>query len=86
MITRANHEVPFRLASLKETDAPNGCAGTWYRYVIMQGTNEITGLRSGPEVEVTDLVRDMVERLNERRIGKTKPRGKPVQATAAAKP
>ena len=81
MSARANHEAPFRLASLIETGAPEGGEGTWYRYVIMQGTNEITGVRNGPEAEVAHLVREMVERLNERRAGKTKTRVKPPQET-----
>ena len=79
MIPRANHEVPFRLASLIETGGPEGSQGTWYRYVIMQGTNEITGLRNGAEAEVAHLVREMVERMNERRVGKTRTRVKPPQ-------
>jgi hypothetical protein len=82
MITQANHEVPFRLESLVKTGTPEGSDGTWYRYVIMQGTNEITGVRSGPEAEVNHMVREMVERLNERRAGKTRPRVKPLQAAA----
>ncbi|MET0535885.1 MAG: hypothetical protein ABW171_16835 [Steroidobacter sp.] len=65
-------EVPFQLASLTPADAPTGAEGTWFRYVIMQGTNEITGLRAGSRPEVQRLVDEMVERLNERRLGKIK--------------
>ena len=79
MITQANHEVPFRLASVIQTCAPDGSAGTWYRYVIAQGTNEITGIRNGAQAEVEHLVNEMVERLNERRAGKTKTRIKSVR-------
>ena len=65
-------EVPFRLESLTPADAPAGSEGTWFRYVIAQGTNEITGLRSGSRNEVQQLVDEMIERMNERRIGKAK--------------
>lgn len=74
--TEANHETPFRLESLARTSTPAGSEGTWYRYVISQGTNQITGVRSGEQSEVTHLVGEMVERLNERRAGKTRPRAK----------
>lgn len=65
-------EVPFRLASITPAEAPAGSDGSWYRYVILQGENEITGLRAGSQSEVQRLVDEMVERLNERRIGKAK--------------
>lgn len=84
MIKMANHEVPFQLASITKTTAPEGTEGDWYRYVILQGTNEISGVRCGTGAEVAMQVRDMVERLNERRIGKTKPRTKAAPAAAPA--
>jgi hypothetical protein len=65
-------EVPFRLASITPADAPDGSQGSWFRYVISQGANEITGLRAGSQSEVQRLVDEMIERLNERRIGKAK--------------
>lgn len=88
MIKMANHEVPFHLASLTKTTAPEGTEGDWYRYVILQGTNEISGVRSGAEDEVAMQVREMVQRLNDRRVGKTKPRTKaaPAAATPATQP
>lgn len=64
-------EVPFRLDSITLAAAPPGCEGVWHRYVITQGTNEITGMRAGSHAEVTRLVDEMIERLNQRRIGKT---------------
>lgn len=72
--TEANHETPFRVESIVKTAAPEGAVGTWFRYVISQGTNQITGIRSGEQAEVNHLVGEMVERLNERRAGKTRPR------------
>jgi len=65
-------EVPFRLESISPAEAPAGSDGSWFRYVILQGENEITGLRAGSQSEVQRLVDDMIERLNERRIGKAK--------------
>lgn len=65
-------EVPFELASLTSAESPDGSEGPWFRYVISQGTNEITGLRAGSRGEVQRLVDEMVERLNERRLGKFK--------------
>jgi hypothetical protein len=70
--TEALLEVPFRVESITPVEAPKGSDGVWHRYVIMQGTNEITGLRAGTQAEVTRLVDDMIERLNERRLGKHK--------------
>lgn len=85
MLRHADHGAPFRLASLIATSAPEGSEGTWFRYVIAQGTNRITGVRCGAEAEVTHLVKDMVERLNERRAGKTRPRMKVAAQSTANK-
>lgn len=65
-------EVPFRLESITPAEAPAGSDGPWFRYVIAQGANEITGLRAGSQSEVQRLVDEMIERLNERRLGKAK--------------
>lgn len=73
--TEANHETPFKVESIAKTAAPVGAEGTWFKYVISQGTNQITGIRSGDQAEVNQLVGQMVERLNERRAGKTRPKG-----------
>lgn len=63
-------EPPFHLQSVTRTDCPDGSEGDWYRYVIAQGSNLITGMRSGSEVEIRTALTEMVERLNERRAGK----------------
>lgn len=57
---------PFRLESITEVPAPDDRPGTWHHYVIMQGTNRITGLRSGTGPEVTLALESLVEHLNER--------------------
>jgi hypothetical protein len=79
-----NREAEYRLESLDRTATPAGLDGTWYQYVIAQGTNMIKGMRCGNKTQVDDEIRDMVERLNERRIGKTRPRVKPAAQPAAA--
>lgn len=75
-------DLPFRLESMARDKAPEGSQGTWFKYVISQGTNRITGIREGSEAEVNALLADMVERLNERRAGKTRPRTKPAAAAS----
>ncbi len=57
---------PFRLDTLQQIDAPAGCEGIWHRYVIIQGTNTITGMRCGSEQDVSRALDDMVQRLNSR--------------------
>ena len=57
---------PFRVDSITEVSAPEGRDGIWQRYVIMQGANMITGLRSGTRYEVSSALEKLVERLNER--------------------
>ena len=49
---------------------PEGSEGTWYRYIIVQGTSEIAGMRPGDHAQVDIAVREMVDRLNERSAGK----------------
>jgi len=72
-------ECPYQLQSVAPTVAPDGAEGVWHRYVISQGKTVVTGLRSGSVAEVDYFLRDMIERLNERRMGKTRPRIKPAQ-------
>ena len=67
-------ELPFKVDSISSTAAPTGTEGVWHRYVISQGTNTITGTRAGTHAEVTVLLQDMIERLNDRRAGKRRPR------------
>jgi hypothetical protein len=74
--TETTVELPFKLDSISKTAAPSGAAGMWHSYVISQGTNTIAGVRAGTHAEVAILLHDMVERLNERREGKFRPRSK----------
>ena len=68
--------MPFTLDSISQAAAPGGAEGMWYSYVITQGTNRIAGVRTGTYAEVSMLLQDMVERLNERREGKRRPKEK----------
>ncbi len=70
--TEAVLELPFKVDSIAKSTAPNGAAGTWHSYVISQGPNTIAGMREGTQAEVVTHLHDMVERLNERRTGKTR--------------
>ena len=67
-------ELPFKVDSISRTAAPPGSEGVWHCYVISQGTNLITGVRAGTYAEVTTLLQEMIERLNDRRAGKKRPR------------
>ena len=67
-------ELPFKVDSITRTTAPAGSEGVWHSYVISQGTNTITGMRAGTHAEVTAMLQDMIERLNDRRAGKKRPR------------
>ena len=69
-------ELPFKVDSISMTAAPKGTEGVWHSYVISQGANMIAGLRTGTLAEVTMLLQEMIERLNDRRAGRTRPRSK----------
>ena len=69
-------ELPFKLDSISRATSPGGAAGVWHSDVISPGANTIAGMRVGTQAEVTSLLHDMVERLNERREGKYRPRSK----------
>ncbi|HEY0687270.1 MAG TPA: hypothetical protein VGD45_33350 [Steroidobacter sp.] len=63
-------EQPFRVDEIVRAPAPDGGDSMWHRYVISQGANTIAGLRAGKHVDVLSQVEAMVERLNQRRMGK----------------
>lgn len=64
--SRAAITATYRLDSIDTVPAPQGCDGTWQRYVITQGDNKIVGLRCGMHNEVSLVIADYVERLNMR--------------------
>jgi hypothetical protein len=69
-------EQQFKVDSILQTVAPQGANGMWHSYVISQGPNMINGVRAGTRSEVAILLEEMVERLNERRAGKSRAKGK----------
>ena len=73
-LTETFLELPFKVDSISRAPAPPGAEGVWHSYVISQGMNTITGMRAGTHAEVTTLLQDMIERLNDRRAGRTRPR------------
>jgi len=68
--TLAEIDLPFRVDLISEAPAPDGSSDIWHQYVISQGSNTITGMRPGARVEVAHQLAEMVQRLNERRMGK----------------
>ena len=74
ILTESFLELPFKIDCISSTTAPAGAEGVWHSYVISQGTNTITGVRAGTHDEVTTLLHEMIERLNERRAGKRRSR------------
>ena len=75
-VTEITVELPFKLDSISKATAPGGAAGVWHSYVISQGANTIAGMRAGTQAEVTTLLHDMLEKLNDRRTGKFRARSK----------
>jgi hypothetical protein len=69
-------ELPFKVESIAGTAGPDGAQGLWHSYVISQGSNTITGIRAGTYADVAVELQEMIERLNERRAGKTRSRSK----------
>ena len=76
LATETTVELPFKLDSISEAKAPGGATGVWHSYVISQGKNRIAGMRAGTHAEVMMQLQEMVERLNDRREGKPKPKVK----------
>ena len=63
---------PFALKSLAKSEPPHGVdTANWHRYVITQGHNTIVGLVQGTHAGAERAVHEIIERLNERRRGKT---------------
>ncbi len=64
---------PFEIIELTKTDAPEADdEREWYRYVISQGDKPIVGLRQGSKRSVKEAIEEVVLRMNERRLGKTR--------------
>ncbi|MCL4721729.1 MAG: hypothetical protein KJ041_07190 [Gammaproteobacteria bacterium] len=71
---RANplDDEPFALKSLAKSSPPDGVdTSNWHRYVITQGRNTIVGMLQGSHASAERSVLEIIDRLNERRRGKT---------------
>lgn len=70
MITEPDVECPdprYKIECIEETVPPNGMSsGKWYRYVIGEFGNKITGFKEGSLKSVTEYVEAFTENLNER--------------------
>ncbi len=67
-----DYQQPFEFVELEQVEAPDGSDdGRWYRYVISQGEQSIVGHRRGTKKKVRAAVKDIVERMNERRMGRS---------------
>ncbi len=63
---------PFALKSITKSAPPEGVdTENWHRYVIIQGKNTIVGQLQGTKASTERAVLEIIERLNERRRGKT---------------
>jgi len=63
---------PFTLKSITKSEPPAGVdTDSWHRYVITQGHNTIVGQLQGSRANTERAVLEIIERLNERRRGKT---------------
>ena len=63
---------PFTLKSITKSEPPVGVdTENWHRYVITQGHNTIVGQLQGSKAVTERAVLEIIERLNERRRGKT---------------
>jgi hypothetical protein len=63
---------PFALKSIAKSPPPEGVdTDNWHRYVIIQGKNTIVGQLQGTKASTERAVLEIIERLNERRRGKT---------------
>jgi hypothetical protein len=64
-------EEHYEIVSVQPTEPPSDMDGSnWHSYVIVQGPNTIRGYRQGSLRSVTQAVKELVIRLNERRTGK----------------
>jgi hypothetical protein len=61
----------YSIESIEPIDPPSGTEGDdWYQYVIVQGTNRISGYRQGNLESVRRATEENIELLNERQFGK----------------
>jgi len=57
----------FHVVSVEKSEPPEGmAAGSWYRYVLGQGSSKIEGLKLGTLQVVREHAQNMVDDLNTR--------------------
>jgi hypothetical protein len=78
-IAPPQQQIHYQLESITRIATPDDCDGDWYAYVISQGKSLINGSRPGTRDEVQAIVQDMVDRLNERSVGKVRAPLKPAR-------
>ena len=62
----------YQLISLQKVDKPEFVViGTLYHYVIANKFNQISGYRSGTQVEVKQHINEVIERLDKKLIDLT---------------
>lgn len=65
----AQVEPRFSIVSIEKCTPPKGMAGqNWYRYIVGDKGNKITGYKSGTLKKVTQHVEEFTEGLNERSV------------------
>lgn len=65
-----NDEI-YEIVSVEQSDPPPDADGTgWHCYIIGLGDSTIRGYQQGSTKAVTESVKEIVLRLNERRYGK----------------
>tara|TARA_R110002096_G_scaffold78934_9_gene185507 strand:- start:62 stop:409 length:348 start_codon:yes stop_codon:yes gene_type:complete len=61
----------YSIESIEPVEPPAGAEGSdWHQYVIVQGTNRISGYRQGSMDSVRRATEENIELLNERQFGK----------------
>ena len=71
----------YKVKYIEKVEPPAGATTKrWYRFLIANDMNSISGLRSGSEKEVRKIVADSVKKLNDKYLTKYKIRSfnKPV--------
>lgn len=61
--------VAYMVTGVEKTEAPEGQAGGWYRYVIENTRSRITGIRRGTKQQVLGYAQSFAQDLNARASG-----------------
>ena len=62
-----NEEIKYRVESIEKAEPPAGMqGGSWYHYVVGQGSSQIKCTRNGSLKSVTQYAEEFAENLNTR--------------------